>query len=153
MSHSETSFLAVAEPDVNTVPACSRSCGTPFPAIQAEDDCPDLLGWSLLLLPLPFPPLSLSSHLLMLSALLPRTPTDTQQQTAGSGVKLLGKTPHTASDGKLAWLHVRRIAQQQDQNRSAGHLSGVGAGAAALRVASGCRCQLLSRGLSARMAA
>ena len=153
MSHSETSFLAVAEPDVNTVPACSRSCGTPSPAIQAEDDCPDLLGWSLLLLPLPFPPLSLSSHLLMLSALLPRTPTDTQQQTAGSGVKLLGKTPHTAGHGKLAWLHVRSIAPKQDQNRSAGHLSGVGADAAALRAACGCRCQLLSRGLSARMAA
>jgi len=66
----------VAEPDVNTVPACSRSCGTPSPATQAEDDCPDLLGWSLLLA-LPFPPLSLSSPLLMLSALLPRTPTDT----------------------------------------------------------------------------
>ena len=65
------------------------------------------------------------------------------------GSQALGKTPHTASDGKLAWFHVRRIAQQQDQNRSAGHSSGVGADAAALRVASGCRCQLLSHGLAA----
>ena len=64
MSHSETSFLAVVEPDITAVPACSSSCRTPFAAIQHEEDCPYLLGWSLLP-PLPFHSLSLSSPPLM----------------------------------------------------------------------------------------